>query len=276
MGGIPLSLLIVLAALVGLWAGQRRLLYLPWGTAPPPAQAGLAAAETLPVETSDGLRLGAWYLRVPGARATAIVFNGNAGHRGFRAPLAQGLAGIGISTVLFDYRGYGGNTGRPSEAGLALDARAVLHAVRRLPGGEAWPLVYVGESLGTGVAVELASAHPPALLVLRSPFTSIADVGAHHYWYLPVRRLLWDRFDSLSRAAAVRVPTLFIAGTRDRVVPTVLTRRLFDAWTGPKQLVLVQGADHNDEALVHGPQVIEAIREALDGVTWGPDAKPKA
>jgi hypothetical protein len=276
MGGIPLSLLIVLAALIGLWAGQRRLLYLPWGTAPPPAQAGLAGAEVLSVETSDGLRLGAWYLRVPGGRATAIVFNGNAGHRGFRAPLAQALASIGISTVLFDYRGYGGNPGRPSEAGIALDARAVLDVVRRLPGEDARRLIYAGESLGTGVAVELASAYPPALLVLRSPFTSIADVGAHHYWFLPVRRLLWDRFDSLSRASAIRTPTLFNAGDRDRVVPFGLTRRLFDAWTAPKTLVVIAGADHNDEALVHGPQVIEAIREALDGVARGPDAMPRA
>ncbi len=109
------------------------------------------------------------------------------------------------------------------------------------------------------MAVALAVVHPPAALALRSPFTSIADVAAHHYWFLPARRLVWDRFDSYARRGEVRTPTLFVAGDRDRVVPYALTRRLFEAWPDPKLLVTLRGADHNDFDLVAGPEVIAAV-----------------
>ncbi len=124
-------------------------------------------------------------------------------------------------------------------------------------------LAYFGESLGAAVAVALAVEHPPAALVLRSPFTSLADVGRVHYPFLPVRWLLRDRFANLDRIAQVTSPILVIAGDRDRVVPLEQSRQLYDAAPGRKTFVVINGADHNDEALVMGPQVIEATLRRL-------------
>ena len=244
-----------------LWLGQRHLLYLPAPALLSPDTVGLRAVRALDVRTSDGLRLTAWYVppHATPPSIIVIVFNGNAGNRSHRAPLAQRFAEAGIGTVLVDYRGYGGNPGAPSERGLVADARAVLATVRADADLRAARLVYLGESLGSGVAVQLAVESTPAALVLRSPFTSIADVAAHHYWFLPVRQLLWDRYDSLSRIGQVRCPLLVVAGDRDSVVPFALSEALFAAAHEPKLFVRVPGADHNDVDLVAGDSLMRAV-----------------
>jgi fermentation-respiration switch protein FrsA (DUF1100 family) len=119
--------------------------------------------------------------------------------------------------------------------------------------------VYFGESLGTAVAVNLAVEHPPVAVVPRSPFTSMADVGQHHYPFLPVRLLLRDRFASIDRIQRIRAPLLVIAGDRDRIVPIDNSRRLYDAAVDPKTLFVLPGADHNDHALLAGDEMIGAI-----------------
>ena len=158
---------------------QRRLIYFPFGDVPAPRLVGLASAEPVVFPTPDGLRLHGWLVPPlePRAGATILVFNGNAGHRGFRATLAAALRERGYGVLLFDYRGYGGNPGSPTEAGLAEDARAARAFLLARPEAAATRLVYFGESLGTGVATRLAAEHRPAALVLRSPFTSMTDVG---------------------------------------------------------------------------------------------------
>lgn len=263
---IGLSVLMFSGLLILLWGGQRRLLYLPSGPVLSPQQGGLSRVDAMTARTSDGLSVAAWFVRSPlnDARGTVIVFNGNAGNRSYRAPLAKGLADAGYSVVLFDYRGFGGNPGRPSEEGLAKDARAVLAAVLARPGVDPKRIVYFGESLGTGVAVKLAAERSPAALVLRSPFTAIADVAAHHYFFLPVRRLLWDRFDVLPQIGHVGAPILIVAGERDRVVPFSLSRQLFDAAPEPKAFVAVPGADHNDADLATGRPLFEAVLPWLE------------
>jgi hypothetical protein len=110
--------------------------------------------------------------------------------------------------------------------------------------------------------VALASEAKPMAVVLRSPFTSMADVAAHHYPVIPVRRLLWDRHDSLARVGALTCPVAVVAGDRDRVVPFALSRRLYDAIRVPKTFITVPGADHNDFELNAGPRVVEAVRWA--------------
>lgn len=256
---------LVLAAMLALvWLGQRRLIYLPDTSTPSLDAAAVSGAEAVTIETEDGLRLGAWF--VPGLgplpRQTVVVFNGNAGHREYRVPLAAALHRLGLQVLLTDYRGYGGNGGAPTEEGLAADARAARAYLLSRPDVDPARIVYFGESLGAAVAVRLAVEHPPAALILRSPFASLADIGAYHYRLLPVRLLLRDRFASLDLAPRLRSPVLVVAGTRDAIVPIDHTRRLYDALAGPKQLVEI-AADHNDRALLDGEEMLGAISRFL-------------
>jgi uncharacterized protein len=252
---------LVVAVLTVVWLTQRRLIYFPIADLPSLGEAGIAGAEAVMFETSDGLRLGAWFFAGsgPAPRLTLLVFHGNAGNRFHRIPFAASLRKYGVQVLLTDYRGYAGNPGSPTEEGLALDARAALSYLQSRTDVDASRIVYFGESLGTGVATRLASEHAPAGLILRSPFTSLVDVGRYHYPLLPVQLLLRDRFPSIDHAAHIRCPVLVIAGDRDSVVPIDVTRRLYAAFTGPKTLVEIPGADHNDEALLDGDAMIEAI-----------------
>jgi fermentation-respiration switch protein FrsA (DUF1100 family) len=171
------------------------------------------------------------------ARATVLVFNGNAGNRADRAGLARRLAQAGASVLLFDYRGFAGNPGSPSEGGLVRDARAARAYLDSRPDADPSSITYYGESLGTGVAVAVAVKRPAAL-VLRSPYTSMVDVGRRHYWYLPVDLLLWDRYPAVKEIRRVRTPMFVIAGSEDRLIPPELSRRLYEAAPGPKHELL--------------------------------------
>lgn len=247
--------------LLVLWITQRRLIYLPLNQRVPPAESVLPRAEEVEFETEDGLSLGAWF--VPGSRDTAVlVFNGNAGHRAHRAPLAEALSNEGFSVLLLDYRGYGGNPGSPSEAGLASDARAARAWLEARPDVDR--IAYFGESLGGAVAVGLAMEEAPEALILRSPFTSLADVGRVHYPYLPVRLLLWDRYQAIDGVGELEVPTLVIAGERDGIVPVEQSRAVYEAAREPKRLVVIPGADHNDHDLLAGERLVEEIVAFLE------------
>lgn len=262
----PLVVLVLLAVsvLAAIWAGQRRLMYFPLGEVPPPHALGLRGVEAVSFRTEDGETLGGWFFpaKVPGAW-TVVVFNGNAGNRAYRAELARALGAHGVAVLLFDYRGFGDSTGTPTESGLYADARAARAHVVSRPDVDADRLAYLGESLGAAVAVHLAIEHAPAALVLRSPFTSMADVGAVHYPFLPVRWLTRDRYDSLERIARVEAPVLVVAGSRDAIVPIEQSRRLHAAAPSRRGFVVVPDADHNDEALNHGPVLVEAIVDFL-------------
>ena len=269
MRGILVSLL--LGAVLGLallWVGQRRMIYLPFGNVPLLASSGLPRAEDVEFTTHDGVTLHGWFVPAAStpARFTVIVFNGNAGHRGMRAPLAAALSRHGVATLLFDYRGYGDNTGRPSEDGLAQDARAAWLYVTTRADVDPGRVVFFGESLGAAVALRLVTETPPFALVLRSPFTSLTDIGRHHYPFLPVRWLLRDRYPSLERAGSVSCPTLVIAGDRDSIIPTEQSRRLYEAIAAEKRLVVVAGADHNDEVLFDGQELIQAVLDFLANI----------
>jgi uncharacterized protein len=269
-----LAAAVVLLAVVGLvWSQQRRLIYLPAPRAVPPAAAVLPAAEEVSFPTADGLRLAGWFLpaaRPPGGgrtrSAAVLVCNGNGGNRSLRAPLAAALARAGLAVLLFDYRGYAANPGHPTEAGLADDARAALAYLAARPEVDPARLVYFGESLGAAVALRLAVERPPAALVLRSPFTSLAEVGRLHYPWLPVSLLLADRYDSLGRVGGLAAPLLVVAGEHDRIVPASHSRRLFDAAPQPKRLVLLPGADHNDLDLLAGPGLLAEVLAFLGQV----------
>jgi len=183
-----------------------------------------------------------------------------------REPLARALANVGLAVLLFDYRGYGGNPGSPSETGLAADARAARTYLERRGDVDPSRIVYFGESLGTGVAVALALERPPAALILRSPYTSMSKLGHHHYPFLPVSLLLSDRYPSVERIGRITCPVLVIAGERDSIVPPEQSQRLFNAAPEPKRLVVIPGADHNDYSLLVGELLIEEVVRFLAAV----------
>ena len=254
------TVVVVLTAL--LWAFQRHLVYLPDAGPGQPAAAVLPGARDVVLETADGLSLAGWYLPGPAPDAPAVlVANGNGGHRELRAPLAAALHGAGLGVLLFDYRGYAGNPGSPSEQGLALDVRAARSFLLEDAGVPADRLLYLGESLGAAVVTELATEHPPAGLVLRSPFVDLAAVGSVHYPFLPVRALLRDRYPVAELVARVHVPTTVVLGTADAIVPAEQSRAVAGAAERLHRLVEVPGADHNDRVLLDGDALVWAVRE---------------
>lgn len=257
----------VLLAVGALWVFQRRFIYFPSQALPPMATA-LFDAEEVSFPTDDGLTLSAWL--VPAFRATngttVVVFQGNAGNRGDRTPLARAIADRGYGVLLVDYRGYGGNPGSPTEDGLLADGRAAVAYLETRADVDADRLAYFGESLGAAVAIGVAEQRPPAALVLRSPFASLPEVASVHYPFLPTSALLWDRYPNLERIRGIDVPVLVVAGSADSVVPIAQSRRLYEAAPEPKRFVMIEGADHNDYELTAGDQLVAEVAAFLDSV----------
>ena len=242
---------------------QRQFMYFPDPVLPGPDKVNLPETEAVKLHTSDGLELVSWLVRAPGAKYTAVVFHGNAGNISHRGFLADALKEAGCSTLLVEYRGYGGNPGSPSEQGLYRDARAALASLKARGDVDATRLIYFGKSLGSGPAMQLAVEHEPAALVLDSPFTSMVDVAAHHHWYLPVRWLVWDKYENLSKIGQVKCPVLVIHGDRDRIVPTSHGRKVFAAANEPKDLLIIPGGGHNDNVFTGWVGYIAALRRLV-------------
>jgi uncharacterized protein len=264
-------LLLIGCVMIGmLWWQQRQLIYFPDTSSVPPAGEVIKGARDVTLHTDDGLELGAWFLpAAPGPAATdyrmaVLVAPGNGGNRADRAGLAQELRQRGLAVLLMDYRGYGGNPGSPSEKGLALDAMAAVRALEDL-GYPANRTIYFGESLGSGVVAALHARRPPAGMVLRSPFPELADVGAWHYPWLPVRLLLRERFPVVDHLADSEVPVTVVYGDRDSIVPTELSARVADEAPALAERVVISGAGHND-AVMFGPRVAEAAARLADKV----------
>lgn len=248
----------LVAVLLGaVYAFQRKLIYLPQGGPLPPASQVLAGGRDVTLHTADGLALEAWYFPVDEPAATVLVAPGNGGNRSMRVPLARALTGRGLSVLLLDYRGYGGNPGEPTEQGLALDVRAAREFLLRDVGAASGELLYFGESLGAAVVTELATEFPPAGMVLRSPFTELAAVGKHHYPFLPVNWLLKESYPVVRQVRRISVPITVVYGGADSIVPpeqSVAVARAADA-----RLIEIPGAGHNEPALLDGERLIDAV-----------------
>ena len=238
---------------------QRSVMYFPARTLPTPAQAGVPDMDVVTLSTDDGLELKAWFRPPEGSgettRPTVVYFHGNGGGIAIRGARARPYLDRGFGMLLVEYRGYSENPGSPNEEGLYADGRAALAFVQS-EGLSLDRIVLLGESLGSGVAVQLATEFDIGALVLEAPFTSTVDVAAGAYWFLPVRWLLKDRFDSISKIGRVRAPVLMVHGERDRIVPTRLGRRLFAAANDPKEAVYLPQAGHNDLPAHGGTQAV--------------------
>lgn len=267
IGTSVLAVLLVAALVItGLAVFQRRLIYLTGAEPVPPVTEVLPGGTEWILRTEDGLELAAWFVAAPSPRstpATVVVAPGNAGNRSHRAPLAGALTGAGFDVLLVDYRGYGGNPGSPTESGLALDIRAAYEAVLT-SGVPAGRILLFGESLGSAVVTALAAEVPAAGLVLRSPFVDLASVAADAYPFLPVRWLLQDKLPVLERIRDVEIPVAVVYGTADSIVDPAQSRRVAGAAPNTVATIPVEGADHNDAELGHGPQVVAAVRAVAD------------
>ena len=249
-----LILLAVAGALAGsyglvlgaLWLGQRRLIYLPDRVVPERARAGAEDMAEVRLATTDGLALLAWY-RAPAdeTKPCLVYFHGNSGHLGMRASKARPYLDAGYGVLLPAWRGFSGNPGRPTEAGLYADGEAALAFLESHRIGATRRVLY-GESLGTGVAVEMALRHDAKAVVLEAPFTSVPDVGRHRFPIFPVNAIVADRFDSMAKISTIGAPLLLLHGNADRVVPSRFGRRLFEAAVEPKRGHFIEGAAHND------------------------------
>lgn len=242
-----LKWLIVAAAIYGgivvlIYAAQRSLMYHPERLRTAPAAAGFGIAEEFTLDTADGEKVIVWHVPPRGDKPVVLYFHGNGGSLRLRADRFRSLTADGTGLVALSYRGYGGSTGSPSEAGLIADGEAVYaFAAARYP---AERIVAWGESLGSGVAVALASTNRIGHLILESPYTSAVDVGKRVYWFLPVRLLMKDTFFSDTRIGKVTAPVLVLHGERDDVVPFALGERLYALANEPKRFVSFPDGSH--------------------------------
>lgn len=236
-----------LAICVLMWLFQERLLFLPG--IPGRALEATPQALGLPFEevtlsTADAVRLHGWWVPAPGARRTVLHLHGNAGNISHRLQLLQVLHELGVNVLLFDYRGYGRSDGQPTEAGLRLDAEAAWAYLTQQRGIAAQDIVLHGQSMGGPFAAWLAARARPAALVLESTFTSVPDMAAQLYWWLPGRWLARLRLDTLAALAEVRCPVLVIHSDADEIIPYAHGERLYAAAREPKRQLRI-GGDHN-------------------------------
>jgi fermentation-respiration switch protein FrsA (DUF1100 family) len=248
IGGIAALILIYVLVVGGLYLGQRALLYVPDRARPQLGALAELGVREVTLTTADGLSLLSWY-RPPSDQAPVLVyFHGNGGNAGYRTNRMTRFAQAGLGVLMLEYRGYGGNPGTLSEAGLQADAAAALDFVM---GHEHIPvrrLAIYGESLGAAVAVHAAANRKVAALILEAPFTTLADAAFYHYPFLPVSLLLHDRFDSVAAIQQVDAPVLILQGERDQVVPIRFGRALLAAAHEPKESWFSPEAGHNDLA----------------------------
>lgn len=237
-----------LAAVLAMFALQRQFQYFPTQRAPSPAEAGFDDATEYELTAEDGTRIKLWYAAAGDGAPTVLYFQGNGGEIADRADRWMAYRDAGFGTAFVQYRGYGGSEGSPTESGLHQDATAAMQFLKEqgvMPGS----IALVGESLGTGVAVQLAADQvkesPVVALVLEAPYTSTADVAARIYPWLPVRWLMLDQYRSIDLIGQINTPLFIFHGDADRTIPFDLGLALFEAAPAPKEFSPAQGRGHD-------------------------------
>jgi len=245
---------------------QPRLLYYPdmpgRELEATPAAIGLAYADVA-LQTSDGVRLHAWFIPVANPRATLLFCHGNAGNISHRLDSLRLLHSLGLQVLIFDYRGYGLSEGGPSEKGSYRDVDAAWHYLREVRGLPEAGIIIFGRSLGAAVAADLASRTRPAAVILESAFTSVPDMAAELYPWLPVRLLSRYRYDNLGKVARIERPLLLVHSRQDEIIPIAHGERLFQHAREPKRFLELAGG-HNDAFLTSRKAYTLGLKSFLD------------
>lgn len=241
-------LLIIIVLYLGIVAfmylQQRSLQYFPARTGTSPQALGLSGVTEERVPTPDGETIVLWYAPAQPGKPTVLFFHGNGGEIAGRHERFAFFQAQGLGVMFVSYRGYGASTGTISEQGLVTDA-LTAYDVLRSKGVAADSIMLLGESLGTGVAIQLAAQRPVAAIALEAPYTATVNVAADVYWWLPVRWLMKDQFRSRDYISQIKVPLLIQHGDADRVVSVAQGRTLFDMANEPKQLMIIPGGTHD-------------------------------
>jgi fermentation-respiration switch protein FrsA (DUF1100 family) len=235
-----------LLVLLTFFVFQRSLLYFPSpdSTSLREAHANPAFRQ-LPVRTEDGLDLKAWYAPSTSKPFTFVLFHGNADSLAGSSSVADPYIAAGYGFLVTEYRGYSGLPGKPTEAGLYADGRACIHALNA-QGVQTENIILFGHSLGTGVAVEMASEFPVGGLILLAPYLSIPKVAQVHYPFVPAEILALDRFNNAAKIGQIHAPFVIVNGANDQIVPPWQGRRLYDLANEPREFHSLPHHDHND------------------------------
>jgi fermentation-respiration switch protein FrsA (DUF1100 family) len=255
-----------LAGVVG-YLAQRKLMYFPDRARTLPAEAGLAGVEERTIETPDGERVVAWYGRARPGKPTLLYFHGNGGSLLARTSRVARFMDEGWGVYMMTYRGYGGSTGSPSETANVADARLAYAALVQ-EGVLPRSIIAYGESLGSGIAARIAAELPLAGVILDAPYTSIVDVAAQAYPFLPVRSFLIDRYETTRYIGSIKAPLLILHGARDGVIPVAMGRELARLAPEPKRLAIFPDGHHSD-LYVNGNNAIDIVREWVGGLPAG-------
>lgn len=241
---VPLS--IYLALIVLLYTNQRRLIYLPDPNIASPYQYGLEGFSDDFITTDDNIRIQIWYRKAVPNFPTIVYCHGNAAHIGNRAGILSALAEKGFGVLGISYRGYGKSQGTPSEQGLYQDGRAAMRFLIQTQNISPSHIILYGESLGTGVATQIANEYAVGMLVLQAPYTSLAQRAAELYYYVPVHMLIKDRFDSIDKIDKVNAPLLLFHGELDPTIPVAHGKAMFEKAKSVKQAFFLPNTSHND------------------------------
>lgn len=245
-----------------MYVAQPRMIYFPSPTlAVTPREISLPY-EDVTLTCEDGIKINAWYIPADPASATLIFCHGNGGNISHRLESIQQFHRLGLSVFIFDYHGYGASEGKPGEQETYQDAEAAWNYLTETKAISSDSIIIFGRSLGGAVAVRLASRHQPKALVVESSFTSIADVAAHYYPFLPVRLLARVEYNSQKLVGQIKVPMLFIHSPDDDIIPFKIGRKLFESANEPKQFVQIHGR-HNDGYLNSDDEYMRGWREFL-------------
>ncbi|MCP4392923.1 MAG: alpha/beta hydrolase [Alphaproteobacteria bacterium] len=244
--GTFVLLLIYLCIVFAAYIMQNSMIYYPSGTLGSPKDNDLPEMKEVYIKTHDNLNLKAWFAEPSKNKDKVVVFfHGNAGNAGGRDTKARKFIDAGYGFLMAEYRGYGGNPGKPQEINIKKDAKTTIEFLKT-KGYEEKDLILYGESIGTGVVTHLASRISTAAVILEAPFTSLLDVGKEAYWYLPVSLMLKEKYDSIGIIKEVNAPLLIVHGESDKVVPTKMGKKLLAAANEPKKGIFIPEAGHNN------------------------------